>query len=124
MTVIRLPGSLSPERNECLPCFLARVLARVGCAGTFEWTKEWRAVRSPRATSLEDRLSSLGAECDCLVLAHLYQPQLMLWTRSAAGGLIEPNPMPVCAGVRPRSTKPCTHWTDRQLWSVTGDGCA
>ena len=86
MTVIRLPGSLSPERNECLPCFLARVLARVGCAGTFEWTKEWRAVRSPRATSLEDRLSSLGAECDCLVLAHLYQPQLMLWTRSAAGG--------------------------------------
>ena len=86
-----------PGARECLRCYLVRMLAAFGCAGTNQWTERWRDLRAPRATALVARLARRGGICcDCEVIFNVY-PE---YPESA-------EPLP-CAGVsRAGSTQPC-----------------
>jgi Protein of unknown function (DUF2695) len=104
----------APKKDECLFCYVYRMLASHGCDCTLRWARRWRDLRAPRATALERRLRSRGGYCDCEIF-------LNGWTASAAitrwdpvtEAEIWPEPMPACPGVRPRSTQPCPLWRQR-----------
>ena len=38
----------APGRDECLRCFLLRMITEFGCDGTYRWTIRWRDVRAVR----------------------------------------------------------------------------
>src|SRR4051794_19687751 len=54
-----------PGPQECLLCFVDRMLRSSGCDGSLRWARRWRDLRLPRATGLERRLGRSGAFCDC-----------------------------------------------------------
>jgi len=88
----------APRARECLPCYVGRMLAEFGCAGTLRWSEHWRNICAPRATALAARLGSRGGFCDCEVLLNVYPDWLVE----------EDEPLPACAGVSRRgSTQPC-----------------
>ena len=63
----------TPRPDECLPCFLERVL-QFGCDNTLSWSGRWRDRRMPRDTGLERRLERSGGYCDCEVLGNVWGP--------------------------------------------------
>lgn len=101
----------APRSGECLACFIVRMVPEGECSGTFGWIDHYRAVRARRAVALTRRLAAQGAGCDCSVVSTVWQPSIALWSRDPASGELEqPTQLPVCAGVRPGSTQPCTLW--------------
>lgn len=107
-------GSPEPRTGECLPCFVRRRVDAGGCTGTLVWTEHWRRARSPRASALLRRLEQRGVTCDCALVTTLWSPSLALWQWAVdPGELAEPQVMPACHGVRPRSTHPCAHWAEQ-----------
>lgn len=101
----------APVKDECLFCYVHRMLTSFGCDCSLRWARRWRDLRAPRATALNRRLGSRGGYCDCEIF-------LNGWTASAeitrwdpeTEDEIWPDPMPACPGVRPRSTQPCSLW--------------
>jgi Protein of unknown function (DUF2695) len=61
-----------PGEQECLRCFLLRMINEFGCDGTHRWTVRWRGERAPRARALLRRLERLGGGCDCEVLLNVF----------------------------------------------------
>jgi len=61
-----------PGEQECLRCFLLRMINEFGCDGTHRWTVRWRGERAPRARALLRRLERLGGCCDCEVLLNVF----------------------------------------------------
>ena len=57
----------TPRYNECLVCFLGRVIAMLEPAG-FTMTQVFRTTNAPRATNLGERLSHLGIYGDAQLL--------------------------------------------------------
>lgn len=105
----RLGTSIGP--NECLACFLARMVGAQTCAGSFAWTEHYRRSRAPRAVALERRLRAAGATCDCEVVDVVWRLSGRLLVREPETGLlVEPAEPPPCADTRSRSTKPCANW--------------
>jgi hypothetical protein len=86
----------APRSDECLRCFLLRMINEFGCDGTFRWTIRWRDVCAAQRGKLLHQLARRGGFCDCEVLMNVY-----------------PDYPPVdaalpCAGVpKPGSSKPC-----------------
>lgn len=99
-----------PAAGECLPCFVARMVATQGCSGGFGWVEQFRVHRAKRATALTRRLASQGAVCDCALPDVVWQLSPGLWEWSKDGRLVPPAEAPTCLGVRPNSSQPCSHW--------------
>jgi Protein of unknown function (DUF2695) len=85
-----------PGENECLRCYLVRMLHISGCDGTHRWTTRWRDARAPRATGLLRKLASRGGICcDCEVIFNV-------WPDYPETEALLP-----CAGTSPGCTDPC-----------------
>jgi hypothetical protein len=65
-------GNPGPGENECLRCYLLRMLHESGCDGTHRWTLRWRDARAPRASGLIRGLERRGGYCDCEVIFNAY----------------------------------------------------
>jgi hypothetical protein len=63
-------GLTEPQEGECLFCFVARMMDEHGCDHTLRWATRYRDLCAPRATALEERLSRMGAFCDCGIFRH------------------------------------------------------
>ena len=72
-TLIRSSSNPDPGDDECLRCYLRRMLVISGCDGTHRWTLRWRDARAPRAMSLLSRLADSGGICcDCEVIFNVW----------------------------------------------------
>jgi uncharacterized protein DUF2695 len=86
----------APGPDECLRCYLLRMITEFGCDGTYRWTIRWREVRAEPPRSLLNQLSRRGGFCDCEVLMNVFPdyPQVSV-------------PLP-CAGLtKLTSWRPC-----------------
>lgn len=69
-----VPATTKPGQDECLPCYLTRMLRGAGCLLTdpYRWTLLWREARPEDADQeeLEHLVSALRqqARCDCEIL--------------------------------------------------------
>lgn len=106
-----------PLSDECLMCFVARMLHEFGCDNTLRFALRFRDLRAPRATALADRLGRMGGYCDCEVFLNGYQLADHLLDHDEAGEPHAPDERPDCRGVRRGSTQPCANWTrQRRGW--------
>jgi hypothetical protein len=92
-----------PREDECLCCYVARLLVEVPCDGSVRHALHYRDVLAPLATDLATRLGRMGGYCDCEVLMNGYQ--LRGADEDAASDV-----MPPCNGVRRGSVQPCGNW--------------
>lgn len=109
-----------PRVGECLACYVARQLNLFGCDSTHRFILLYRDQRASRASTLLERLSAMGAYCDCETFLNAYELAERFWKPGAwlpgADGGEEwwdpepPEHDPPCEGVRRGSTKPCTIW--------------
>ncbi len=64
-----------PRGDECLMCYLQRVVEAFGCDTTLRWSQRWirhqRNVRR-RVGGLSRELRRRGGFCDCEVLMNVY----------------------------------------------------
>lgn len=105
--------------DECLFCYVARMLGDVGCDTTLRFAQHYRDERAPRATALERRLGDVGAFCDCEIFLNGWsaQPRFSMPTAQLeSDGIVEridtrsPTQLPACVSVRRGSTQPCSNW--------------
>jgi Protein of unknown function (DUF2695) len=61
-----------PREDECLRCYLLRMISEFGCDGRHRWTIRWRDLRTPAARGLVRRLQNLGGCCDCEVVLNVF----------------------------------------------------
>ena len=103
---------LAPHPQECVLCYLARAVAARGCEGLFTWTGRFRALRSPLASGLEERLRTAGATCDCEVVDGPWRLAREHLVRDVhTDELGPPDRPPQCTGVgQIDSTRPCRVW--------------
>lgn len=105
----------APRPGECVLCHTARMVSEFGCDTTLRWVRRWRDLRVPRATGLVRRLNARGGFCDCEVLGNgCSLREDLLVVDEDAGELVDPDELPPCAGVGPRSTQPCAVWVTRR----------
>ncbi len=115
MPLLPPTGTDAPEPypDECVICYLRRMVADEGCDHSLRWAVRFRDLRSPAAHSLVRRLLALGG-CDCAVLADGLRPVREVLVRDVhTDELEEPEHWPGCAGVGPTSSRPCRHWERR-----------
>jgi hypothetical protein len=86
----------APLPEECLPCYLDRIVRDVPCDGSLRLSSHYRDSVAPRGTALEERLRLRGGFCDCEVLMNVFEPK---------SELVMP-----CKGVRRGSTQACALW--------------
>ena len=111
----------SPRENECLCCYVARMLDQFPCDGSHRHAFRYRDAAAPRATALAARLSQVGACCcDCELLLNGYQLSAstqqypvneedeFVASDERESGIDDP--LPPCQGVRRGSVRPCRNW--------------
>ncbi|WP_050348486.1 DUF2695 domain-containing protein [Arsenicicoccus sp. oral taxon 190] len=102
--------------QECVVCYVGRMVDRFGCDGTWRWVETWREQRAPRASRLERRMQARGAGCDCEVHLRGYEvdPRLLAVAWDGPIGAVC-----LCLGVRAGSTQPCGLWriVQRSWWT-------
>lgn len=103
---------LVPHPQECVLCYVARMVEEHGCDSTLRWVGRFRELRSPLATGLEERMRSVGGFCDCEVFGNGWGLAREHLVRDLDSDELEvPERLPTCAGVgRMDSTKPCRMW--------------
>ena len=103
---------LAPHPQECVLCYVARMVEEHGCDSTLRWVGRFRELRSPLATGLEERMRSVGGFCDCEVFGNGWGLAREHLVRDLDSDELEaPERLPTCAGVgRMDSTKPCRVW--------------
>jgi hypothetical protein len=101
-----LGDGTAPGEHECLPCYVARMLAREGCDHSLRWAMRWRDGRAPRARALDRRLEDRGGFCDCEVLLNVYPDH---FPQSAT-------PAPCAGRVGGRATDPCRPPVRARWW--------
>lgn len=107
------------KNDECLFCYVCRMLTTHGCDNKLRWAKRWQGLRAPRATALEQRLASRGGYCDCEIFMNGWTvSRAITSTDPETEDEIWPDPMLSCTRVRPRSTQPCDRWVEisRDRW--------
>ena len=92
-----------PREDECLCCYVARLLVEFPCDGSVRDALHYGDVVAPRATGLVTRLGRLGGYCDCELFMNGYQ----LAGPDADSGF---DVLPPCKGVRRGSVQPCGSW--------------
>ena len=108
----------APRPQECLACYVLRMLNEFGCDTTLRFAVAHRDLRAPRATALEERLGRMGGFCDCEILLNGVRRAPHLRTYDEFGDEVAGEPMPECAGVRRGSTQGCSHWVRRRSGGV------
>ncbi len=105
----------APNADECVLCYLARMLQSHGCDTTLRWARRWRDARLPRATGLERRFEARGGYCDCEVVMNAWTLQAAADAPDVADGVWR---FPPCAGVSAQSSEPCDLWEPvrRRRW--------
>jgi hypothetical protein len=114
----QLAGELTrPRENECLCCYVARLLDEFPCDGSHRHAFRYRDTMAPRATALAARLRQLGACCcDCELFLNGYELRSsspdyadneLVDDDDAACGV---DALPRCEGVRRGSVQPCRNW--------------
>jgi hypothetical protein len=105
-------GELTSVRaDECLYCYVARMLDEHGCDNTLRFARFYRDQRAPAATRLEEVLEEMGGFCDCEIYANGITIARALRPRDdETGEWLEPETMPDCRGVGQGSTKSCDIW--------------
>lgn len=101
----------APRDEECVFCYVLRMLDSFGCDTTLRWAVRWRDLRMPRATGLERRLNARGGFCDCEIFLNGWNLVEGLQVRDENGDLCWPAARPACAGGR--SSQPCALWEPR-----------
>jgi hypothetical protein len=99
-----------PGDEECVLCYVQRMLTAFGCDTTLRWARRWRDTLRPRATGLERRLAARGGFCDCEVFWNGWTLREDLCVPTEDGALDWPETLPPCAGLTPRSSQPCANW--------------
>ena len=87
--------SPDPGENECLRCYLVRMLHSSGCDGTHRWTTRWRDARAPRVVDLLRKLAGRGGICcDCEVIFNVWpdypETEALLPCAGTSPGCIDP----------------------------------
>ena len=121
-----LAGDLTrPRENECLCCYVARLLDDFPCDGTHRHAFRYRDTMAPRATALGERLGRMGACCcDCELFLNAYAQRARPSLRdcmvddypSDDDVEADPGPLPPCTGVRRGSVQPCGNWVRIRRW--------
>lgn len=94
-----------PRKNECLCCYVARLLNETPCDGSHRHAVRYRDATAPRATALVERLGRIGACCcDCEIFLNGYQPRVAPTDDDSV------DPLAPCEGVRRGSVQPCRNW--------------
>lgn len=124
--VQQMAAELTQVHNgECLCCYVSRQLDEFTCDGTHRHALRFRDTAAPRATALHERLSRLGACCDCELFFNAYEPHPRFGSpqrevdEAGVTVIIEavpPEQLPACAGVRRGSLQPCTNWARLRRW--------
>lgn len=71
---------IGPAVDECLLCYIHRMLLAFGCDTSLRFALHYRDVRAPRATALSRRLGTGGGYCDCEVFLNAYDLRPEHWT--------------------------------------------
>jgi len=67
-------GFPATRSEECLYCYLHRMLGRFGCDGTHEWTERWRDQQAKPFEWLLDSVKGRGGCCcDCEVVYNVFR---------------------------------------------------
>jgi hypothetical protein len=98
-----------PHEDECLCCYVARLLDEFPCDNTLRHALHYRDVVAPRATGLASRLGQIGGYCDCEVLLNGYELR-------GADEDADFDVLPPCSGVRRGSVQPCDNWIRIRRW--------
>lgn len=98
-----------PEANECLVCFLVRVVPILEPDG-LAMTRRFRDTNAPRATNLGGRLMQMGIFGDALLLQCGVIANSSIWQVVRCPDCGIPEGAPPCCGVRKGSTQPCQLW--------------
>lgn len=103
---------MAPHPQECVLCYVARMVEEHDCDSTLRWTARFRELRSPLASGLEERMRSVGGCCDCQIFAHGFGLSREHLVRDLDSDELEaPARLPSCTGVRRMdSTRPCRVW--------------
>jgi hypothetical protein len=101
-----------PTADECVLCYIARMVQSHGCDTTLRWARRWRDARLPRATGLERRFEARGGFCDCEVVMNGWTLQEATDASDKDDGMWPP--LPPCPGMAPRSSQPCDMWEPRR----------
>lgn len=107
---LKVVRSRLPLSNECLACYVFRMLEH-GCDG-LKWSLTYRDIRAPRATALERKFPLLGGYCDCEVIANVFHPNEPMWKLDESGSIDAKN-LPACMSVRRGTIQPCRLWLMR-----------
>jgi hypothetical protein len=103
--------------DECLYCYVARMVDAHGCDNTLRFARRYRDQRAPQATQLEKRLGELGGYCDCEIFANVVALARSFRIRDEETGYSEePEKLPTCRGVLLGSTRSCEVWEAAGSW--------
>jgi hypothetical protein len=103
--------------QECLFCYVARMLDEHGCDTTLRFVSNYREQRAPRATALERRMGAMGGYCDCeLFLNGMTLDHSLRTYDEESDEWLSPEVLPSCRGVRRGSTQSCGVWVRRRRW--------
>ena len=103
-----------PAPGECVLCYLARMLDGFGCDTTLRWVRRWRDLVRPGLRAFERRFEARGGFCDCEVFWNAWTIRDDLCVLDEHGDLGWPAEPPRCAGLGPRSARPCANWRPRR----------
>lgn len=72
--------------DECLCCYLLRMVVEHGCDNRLRWAAHWRDLVTPAWSGLEATLAARGGYCDCEVLMNVAvlaeEPEPTAWPRT------------------------------------------
>lgn len=112
-------AEMPPHRNECLLCYVSRLLHVLGCDRSLRIAERFREVNAPRATAMARRLKQIGATCDCQIEAvHGIRSSVIEYEDTLAEQFPDAPRLETalrfgCYGVRKGSTQPCLGWMRR-----------
>ncbi len=66
-------GLVACQPDECLYCYLLRMLDALGCDNTLRWAERWRDQQSASYTWLLGWLRRNGGYCDCEAVINVFK---------------------------------------------------
>ena len=66
-------GLVACRPDECLYCYLLRMLEALGCDNTLRWAERWREQQAPSYPWLVRWLRSNGGFCDCEAIFNVFR---------------------------------------------------
>lgn len=64
---------VAPHPDECLSCYLRRMIATYGCDHTLRWVQRWQRATPSSTRRLRPQLRSRGAHCDCEAVFNVFK---------------------------------------------------